>query len=63
MLKRTLQQPNAFHLVLPERALHETPRVVELRLYGHMRLRELLLVLDAENLERAKAYGLANHAR
>ena len=35
---RTLQQPDALDLVLMEWTLHETPCIVELGLYGDMRL-------------------------
>ena len=45
-----LQQAHALDLVLAEGALDEAPRVVELGLHGDVRLRELLLVLEPEDL-------------
>lgn len=48
--RHTLQEPHALRLVLPHRALDQSPSIVELCLCRYMRLRKLFLVLEAQNL-------------
>ena len=48
--EHTLQQAHALHLMLADRALHQAPRIVELRLDSDMAQSQLLLVLEAEDL-------------
>ena len=48
--RRTLEETDALDLVLAHWALHETPGIVELCLHRNMRLGELLLILQPQNL-------------
>jgi len=49
--KITLEQPNAFNLVVTHWTFHKTPCVVKFGLGGDVRFREFLLVLASKHLE------------
>lgn len=48
--KITLEQPNAFNLVVTKWTFHKTPCIVEFGLDGDVRFREFLLVLASKHL-------------